>query len=111
MFRLLFQREGVGGGGGVGSNFAFLLVEINQSWESGLLAVKGGGLREEGRRTKVKREDDWLQGKRSISIVRLVVTVKREEGCPTHQPPPPGRRVHFILPTLFGFGIGCKHLE
>lgn len=53
MFRLLFQK--VGGGGGVGSNFAFLLVEINQSWESGSLAVKrpwrgrfeGGG--EEGK--------------------------------------------------------------
>lgn len=50
-------------GGGAGSNFAFLLVEINQSWESRRLAVKGPGggcLRKEGRRAKVKREDDWL---------------------------------------------------
>lgn len=40
------------GGGGVGCNFAFPPVEINQSWESKLLAVKtpGGGVwRKEGR--------------------------------------------------------------
>lgn len=28
-------------GGGAGSNFAFLLVEINQSWESRQLQLKG----------------------------------------------------------------------
>lgn len=33
-------------------------------------------MREEGRRAKVKREDDWLQGKRSISTGRKAVTVK-----------------------------------
>ena len=60
-------------GGGVGCNFAFPMVEINQSWESKLLAVKtpGGGVwRKEGRRTKVKREDEWLQGKRNINPVQ-----------------------------------------
>lgn len=37
--------------GWVGSNFAFPLVEINQSWDSRLLAVEGpgrGGLRKVG---------------------------------------------------------------
>lgn len=47
--------------GWVGSNFAFPLVEINLSWESTVLAVKGPGgqgFRKKGRRAKVKREDD-----------------------------------------------------
>lgn len=60
-------------GGGAGPNFAFLLVEINQSWGSRVLAVtgpRGDGLRKEGRRAKVRREEDWLQGKRSISAGR-----------------------------------------
>lgn len=48
----------------------FPLVEINQSWESRLLAVEGpggGGWRRVGRRAKVKREDDWPHGKRRVS--------------------------------------------
>ena len=55
-------------------------MEINQSWESELLAVKtpgGGGLRKEERGAKVKREDDWLQGKRNITAGRpRTVTIK-----------------------------------
>lgn len=67
VYSVIFEK---GIEGGAGSNFVFCLVEINQSWESRLLAVKvpaGGGLKKEGRRAKVKREDDCLQGKRSMS--------------------------------------------
>ena len=45
-----------------------------------MLAVKtpgGGGLRKEERGAKVKREDDWLQGKRNITAGRpRTVTIK-----------------------------------
>lgn len=70
VYLVIFEK---GMEGGAGSNFVFCLVEINQSWESLLLAVKvpgGGGLWKEGRRAKVKREEDWLQGKRSLSTGR-----------------------------------------
>ena len=74
-------------GGGAGSNFAFPLVEINQSWESELLAVKtpgGGGLMKKERGTKVKREDDWLQGKRNITACRPRTLTINCGGRPRH---------------------------
>lgn len=95
-------------GGGAGSNFAFLLVEINQSWESRLLAVKGPGggcLRKEGSRAKVKGR---VTGCRALAPAAGAAPVELRGGAHT-APLPAG--VPVIIPALLCLGTGSKPLE
>lgn len=107
VFGFLFLK---GIGGGAGSNFAFPLVEINQSWESKLLAVKmpGGGLRKEGRRVKVEREDDWLQGKKSINTGRPRTVAIKPRRKVAQAPVPSLRLLVLSSPLSFPSGLAVS---
>ena len=86
-------------------------MEINESWESRLLAVEGpggGGWRRAGKRAEVKREADWLHGRRSISAGGR----GPEAGdCKAAEEGWLPEAVHFLIPTLFSFRVGSKPSE
>lgn len=65
-------------------------------------------MRKEGRRAKVKREDDWLWGKRSINTGQpRTVTVKQRRKAAQALVPFPAV-VNFIIPALFSLSTGSE---
>lgn len=95
---------------GVGLNltFAFPLVEINQSWESELLAVKTpGGEEAEEEGEGARRLKGRMTGFRALDITAcrrglLTINCGEKTGHPFHM------TVNFIIPTLFPSSIGRK---